>query len=181
MGGFHLASVPNGLFGGPVINGVPENWTVAGTGTVSQYLLTQEPGEPEVPSRGDYAMRILTGTGSDDSITATSVMIPVLPATTYTTTTNMRFAWTGDPNPSGPSASRPQVFISISYFQQNGTPSTTRSQDRLAYFQEDSTTGFATFPIQYATPTDAAFVTIQFGAARNGLPTQITLDVSNVR
>jgi hypothetical protein len=87
----------------------------------------------------------------------------------------------GDPNPSGPPNSRPQVFITILYFQQNGTPSSVHTQDTVAYFQENSTTGFATFPVQYTTPSDAAFVTIQFGAARNGLPAQITLDVDNVR
>jgi hypothetical protein len=73
------------------------------------------------------------------------------------------------------------VFVAISYFQQNGAVSSIHTQDTFAYFQEDSTTGFATFPVQYVTPEDAAFVTIQFGAARNGLPTQITLDVQNVR
>jgi hypothetical protein len=181
MGGVHLAAVPNGLFAGPVVGGVPENWTAAGNGAVSQYVLTQDPGEPEVPSRGDYAMRLLTGAGINDSITAASVNIPVVPAIGYTTTSNLRFAWTGDPNPTGPPASRPQVFITILYFQQNGTPSSIHAQDTFAYFQENSTVGFATFPVQYTTPSDAAFVEIQFGAARNGLPTLITLDVQNVR
>lgn len=182
MGGFHLASVPNGSFEGSVAgNGVPVNWTATGVGTVSQYLLTQEPGEPEVPSRGIYAMRMITGSGVNDSVTATSVNIPVVPTTTYTTTSNLRFAWTGDPNPTGPPASRPQVFITISYFQQNGTASSVHGQDTFAYFQESSTTGFATFPVQYTTPSDAASVAIEFGAERNGLPAQITLDVDNVR
>ena len=182
MGGVHLPGVPNGLFDGPVgANGVPVDWTASGSGTVSQYLLTQDPGEPEVPSRGDYAMRMITGAGASDSVTAASVTNSVAPATTYTTTSNLRFAWTGDPNPTGPPASRPQVFITISYLQQNGTRSSIHSQDMFAYFEEDSTNGFATFPVQYATPADAAFVTIQFGAARNGLPNTITLDIQNVR
>jgi len=182
MGGVHLPGVPNGLFDGLVgANGVPLDWTASGSGTVAQYLLTQDPGEPEVPSRGDYAMRMITGAGASDSVTATSATIPVVPATTYTTTSNLRFAWTGDPNPTGPSASRPQVFITISYLQQNGTPSSIHFQDMFAYFQQDSTNGFATFPVQYATPADAAFVTIQFGVARNGLPNTITLDIQNVR
>jgi hypothetical protein len=81
----------------------------------------------------------------------------------------------------GPPASRPQVFITIFYFQQNGQPSSVRASDTFAYFQENSTTGFATFPVQYATPSDAASVAIEFGTARNGLPTAITLEVSNVR
>jgi len=108
-------------------------------------------------------------------------MIPITAGTTYTTTSNLSFNWTGDPHPTAAPASRPQVFITISYFQQNGTPSSLHLQDSFIYFQEDSTIGFATFPGQYTTPTDAAFVTVEFGAARNGLPTQITLDVSNVR
>jgi len=179
MGGFHVPWVPNGSFEGAVVNGIPANWTAAGNGTVSQYLLTQ----PEVPSRGTHAMRIITGAGSNDSITATSMMIPVIAATTYTTTANMRFAWTGDPNPGGLPASRPQVFVNILYFQANGNPSAVSTKDSFPFFQEDSTTGteFATFPEQYTTPSDAAFVEIQFGAMRNGLPTQITLDVDNVR
>jgi hypothetical protein len=53
--------------------------------------------------------------------------------------------------------------------------------DTFPHFQEDSTTQFATFPVQYVTPSDAAFIQIQFGAARNGLPTGITFDVDNVR
>ena len=181
MGGFHVPVVPNGSFEDTTVNGVPVNWTKAGNGAVSQYLLTQEPGQPEVPSRGTHAMRIVTGAGGNDNITATSAWIPVTAATTYTTTANMRFAWTGDPNPGGSSATRPQVFINILYFQQNGTPSGVSTKDSFSFFQEDSTTGFATFPQQYTTPSDATFVEVQFGAMRNGLPTQIILDVDNVR
>ncbi len=181
MGGFHVPVVPNGSFEDTIVNSVPVNWIKAGNGTVSQYLLTQESGQPEVPSRGTHAMRIVTGSGPNDNISATSAMIPVIAATTYTTTANMRFAWTGDPSPGGSSASRPQVFINILYFQQNGTPSGVTTKDLFSFFQEDSTTGFATFPQQYTTPSDAAFVEVQFGAMRNGLPTQITLDVDNVR
>jgi hypothetical protein len=182
MGGFHLSSVPNGSFEGPVsASGVPVSWTASGSGTVSQYLLTQEPGEPEVPSRGTHAMRMVTGNGANDSISSTSTQIPVTSSTLFTTTSNLRFAWTGDPNPSGPPNSRPQVFITILYFQQNGTPSSIRTQDTVAYFQENSTTGFATFPVQYTTPSDTALIAILFGAARNGLPAPIALDVDNIR
>lgn len=181
MGGFHLPVVPNGSFEGSAVNSVPANWTMAGNGTVSQYLLTQEQGQPEVPSRGTYAMRIITGAGLNDNLTATSARIPVTAGTTYTTTANMRFAWSGDPNTSGPPASRPLVFVTIYYFQANGTPSTVRTLDSFRFFQEDSTTGFDTFPQQYTTPNDAAFVEIQFGIKRNGLLTSITLDVDNVR
>lgn len=182
MGGFHLPDVPNGSFEGATgANGVPGSWIPGGNGTVTRYLLTQEPGQPEVPSRGVYAMRMVTGSGLNDSVRAASVMIPASPSTSYTTTSNLRFAWTGDPNPSGPPTARPQVFIDILYFQTDGTPSAIRAQDSFAYFQENSTKGFATFPVQYTTPRDNAFVRIQFGSAHNGLPTAITLDVDNVR
>jgi len=175
MGGFHLASVPNGLFASAT-GGMPDNWTVAGSGTISQIQVT-----PDVPSRGIYAMQIITGAGLQDSVTATSAMIPVIAGTTYTTTSNLNFAWTGDPNPTGPPPSRPQVFITIFYYQQNGQLSSLHSSDTFAYFQENSTNGYGTLPVQYTTPPDAAFVTIQLGAARNGLPAQITLEVQNAR
>jgi hypothetical protein len=175
MGGFHLGLVPNGLFASAT-NGTPDNWTASGTGTVSQIQIT-----PDVPSRGPYVMQMTTGAGLQDSVAATSAMIPVSAGTTYTTTSNLSFAWTGDPNPTGPPASRPQVFITIFYFQGNGQPSAVHPSDTFAYLQENSTTGCATFPVQYTTPSDAASVAIEFGAARNGLPTPIALDISNVR
>lgn len=181
MGGFHVPAVPNGSFEGLAANGMPANWTVAGNGTVTQYLLTPEAGQPEVPSRGTHAMRIITGAGSNDNINVSSSRIPVTAATTYTTTANMRFAWTGDPNPGGPPESRPQVFIQVLYYQPNGAPSAVRPLDSFPFFQGDSTTGFSTFPQQYTTPGDAAFVEIRFGAGRNGLPTSIILDVDHVR
>lgn len=181
MGGFHLPVVPNGSFEGPVGNGIPADWTASGNGTVSRYLLTQEPGQPEVPSRGTHAMRILTGAGASDAMTATSARIPVIAATAYTTTANLRFSWTGDPNPGGPPASRPRVFVDVLYLQENGTPSAFRALDSFSFFQEDSTDGFATFPQRYTTPSDAAFIEIRFGAMRNGLPDPIVLDVDNIR
>ena len=182
MAGFHLPALPNGSFEGAVAaSGVPVSWSASGSGSVTQYLLTQEAGQPEVPSRGTYAMRMVTGNGSSDLVTSTSALIPVVPTTAFTTTSNLRFSWTGDPNPAGAPALRPQVFVTISYYQQNQMPSAVRAQDTIAYFQESSTTGFATFPFQYVTPTDAAFVAIVFGAKRNRLPTPITLDVDNVR
>lgn len=182
MGGFHLSRVPNGSFEGPVdSNSVPINWTAGGTGTVSRYLLTTEPGEPEVPSRGVEAMRLVTGAGPKDQVAATSVAIPASPGTTYTTTANLRFGWTGDPNPSGQPSTRPQIFVAILYIQGNGQTSIVRAADSFAYFQEDGTQGFGTFPVRYTTPKDCAFVRIQFGAARNGLASQMTFDVDNVR
>lgn len=180
LAGTHLTLVPNGSFedsaGG---NGVPGSWIATGSGTVSRYQLTQEPGQPEVPSRGTFATRIVNGNDPNDVTAATTPMIAVVPFALLTTTANMRFAWTGDPNPSG--SMRPQVFISVLYFQASGTPSAIRAQDTFSYFQEDHTVGFATFPVQYITPADCALVELQFGAARNGLPSGITLDVDNVR
>ena len=126
-------------------------------------------------------MRLISGNAPTDVITATSEMIPVVPSTLYTTTSNLRFLWTGDPNPTGPPPSRPQVFITILYFQANAMPSTLHAQNTFSYFQEDSTTGFATFPLQYTVPSDSVFVELQFGASRNGLPNPIQLDVDNVR
>jgi hypothetical protein len=182
MGGFHVSAIPNGSFEGAAIGGVPEGWTVSGSGTAYQYLLTQEGAtQPEVPSRGVYAMRIITGPASA-TISASSAKIPVTAATAYTTTANLRFSWAGDPAAgTGPSLSRPQVFVSVLYYQASGSASALRAQDYYAFYQEDSTTGFGTFPIQYTTPGDAAYVVIQFGASRNGLATPITLDVDNVR
>jgi Bacterial Ig-like domain (group 2) len=177
MGGFHLPRVPNGLFERSKVNGVPADWTATGNGTVTAYSLV-----PVVPSRGTHAMQLVTGAGSKADITASSARIPVGSATAYETTANMQFAWTGDPAVgTSPSPSRPQVFMTVLYFRASGAPSAVRAYDSLAYFQEDSTSGFATFPMQYTTPSDAAFVQLQFGASRNGLPSPITLDVQNVR
>ena len=67
------------------------------------------------------------------------------------------------------------------YYQASGSASSLRAQDYYSFYQEDSTTGFGTFPVQYTTPDDAAYVVIQFGASRNGLTNPITLDVDNVR
>ncbi len=157
MGGFHLARVPNGSFEGPVdTNNVPLNWIASGSGFVSRYLLTAEPGEPEVPSRGIKAMRLIAGTGPNDKVAATSVIIPASPGITYTTTANLRFGWSGDPNPSGSPSTRPQIFVALLYIQENGEPSTLRAQDVFAYFQEDGTQGFGTFPFVYTTPKEIA-------------------------
>ena len=127
------------------------------------------------------ASSVATGAGTDATVSATSTIVAADPATTYTTTSNCRFSWTGDPDPGGPPASRPQVFIAVLYFDQAGKPSAARASDRFSFFRENATAGFATFPVIYTTPPDAAFVAIQFGASRNGLPGAITFDVDNVR
>jgi hypothetical protein len=181
MGGLHVPLVPNGSFENGVVRNLPIKWTAAGQGAAFRYQLTQEPSEPEVASRGSYALRIVTGTEPNSTISAASALIPVSPATRYTTTTNLRFAWTGDPNPDAPVSMRPQVFVSISYLQKSGRPSAVRATDLFSLLQEDSTNGFSTFPFQYFTPKDAKFIRICFGAARKRLPTKLILDVDNVR
>jgi hypothetical protein len=179
MGGFHLTTIPNGSF--ETGDSLPSNWTVGGNGTGLRYFLPAEPGQPEVPTRGNYALRLVTGSGPNDTVNATSDMIAVTPNTIYTTTANLRFGWTGDPSPAGDSTTRPQVFISIQYFDGSGKASQVRTQDVFRFYQENSTNAFQTFPLQYTTPTDASFVRIEVDAARNGLPTAITFDVDNLR
>ena len=108
-------------------------------------------------------------------------LFPVNPFIYYTTTANLRFAWTGDPGPSGPFASRPQTFVNILYYTADQKPSVLRAMDTFRFFQADGTTGFATFPFRYSPPADASFVALQFGATRNGFPSPIKFDVANVR
>jgi len=164
MGGFHLTAIPNGSF--EMGDSVPTNWTISGNGAGLRYFLPAEPGQPEVPTRGNYALRLVTGSGPNDVVSATNDMIAVTSKTTYTTTANLRFVWTGDPSPVWGSTTRPQVFISIRYFDGTGGVSQVRTQDVFRFYQENGTTGFGTFPIQYTTPSDASFVRIEVGSAR---------------
>jgi hypothetical protein len=126
-------------------------------------------------------MRLVTGTGADDEVTATSAPVAVRPGIVYTTTANLRFGWTNDPNPGAPATSRPNVSLRLMYLQASGAPSTVRAVDSFAWHQEDATTGFATFAVRYGPPRDAASVAVQVAASRHGLPTPITLDVDSVR
>ncbi|MEY2545569.1 MAG: hypothetical protein QOG48_686, partial [Verrucomicrobiota bacterium] len=179
LGGFH-APIPNRSFENGATT--PSNWRLLGSGFgAPRYFLAGEPGQPEVPSRGQYALRLTTGAGANDTLTATSDTMSILPNTNYTTTANLRFNFNGDPNPGGDPALRPQVFVTFHYFDVNGNPSAIRGTDTFRYFQENSTSGFATFPMQYTTPSDAASMQIEIGAARNGLPSAITLDADNLR
>jgi hypothetical protein len=178
FGGVHLP-ILNGSF---EIGGLtPYSWAITGNGTGSRYFLAGEAGQPEVPSRGQYDLRLVTGPAANDTVSATSDSLAVMPNATYTTTPKLRFNWTGDPNPSGTAALRPQVFIAIHYYNSQGSPSSIRATDTFRFFQEDSTNGFATFPVQYTPPIDAVSVGIEVGAARNGLPTPITLDADSLR
>jgi hypothetical protein len=179
LGGFHLAAISNGSFeaGGAQ----PSKWAIAGNGTGSRYHLAAEAGQPQVPSRGSYSLRLVTGADANAAIRATSVAVAVDPATAYTTTGNLRFAWSGDPNPGGNPAQRPQVFVTVRYLQANGQASAIKPSDTFRFLQENGAADFQTVPVQYQTPADAAAVRIIVGAARNGLPSAITLDVDNMR
>ena len=179
-GGFHLTSIPNGSFEADLdSNGIPTHWTATGKGSAAAYYLPQETGQPQVPSRGSYCLR-LTASDNTSPISATSDPIAVTPGTSYTTVANMRFAWSGDPNPSANPATRPQVFVTIHYLNASGQPASVVSTP-FSYFQEDSTQGFQTFVFQYTTPNDARSVQIEVGAARNGLALPIVVDVDNLR
>jgi hypothetical protein len=180
-GGFHLSRIRNRSFEQGTGNAPPYYWHITGSGAAHRHYLAGEPHEPQVRSRGLYDLRLKTGRGIDDAIEATSKLIPVTPSIQYTTSANLRFGWTGDPNPSGDPATRPQVFVAFLYFQPSGAPSAIRAEDVFPFFQENATSDFETFPFQYTPPADAAALQIQIGAARNGLPTRILLDADNLR
>jgi hypothetical protein len=179
VGGFHLTAIPNGSFedGGSM----PDLWSVTGSGTASRYFLAGEAGQPAVPSRGSHVLRLTSGSGADDVISARSPSLKASPNVLYTTTANLRFAWTGDPNPGGDPASRPQVFVALHYSDGAGRPSAIRENDTFRFFEEDVTEGFGTFPFQYMLPLDAKSVELEIGVARNGLASPITLDADNLR
>jgi len=178
-GGFHLTSIPDGSFE-DCSSGSLADWTVNGSGSGACYFLAGEPNEPQVPNRGSYDLRLTTGSSSSAQISASSGTIEALPETSYTTTGNFRFTWTGDPNPSGDPATRPQVFVAIHYFA-GASPSAIRAEDVFRYFQENGASDFQTIPIQYTTPSDATAVEIEVGAARNSLASPIVFDVDNLR
>jgi hypothetical protein len=178
--GFHLTAIPNGSFEDDLdSNGIPTHWAITGNGAASAYYLPHESGEPQVPSRGSYCLR-LTASDNTAVIGVTSDQIAVTPGTSYTTTANLRFAWSGDPNPSGSAATRPQVYVTIHYLNAASRPASTPSTV-FSYFQEDSTQDFQTFVFQYTPPSDATSLQIEIGAARNGLPTPIIFDADNFR
>lgn len=179
LAGFHLTAVANGSFesGGDT----PSNWIAVGSGTVKRFRLADEPGQPLLPLRGDYALRLQTGAGASDVVSVVSDEIDVSPDTTYTTTANLRFQWNGDSAAGTSNASKPQVYMSVQYFSGDGRPSAVRSQDIFRYFQDSGSADFGTFPISYTTPSDALTVRLEIGVLRNGLAQAITLDVDNIR
>jgi hypothetical protein len=175
---FHLASIANPSF--ELGGAMPSSWTASGSGSASRYFLAGEAGQPLVAGRGSYALRLVSGSGANDQIVAQSDLIATSPSTSYTTTANLRFNWSGDTR-TGADPSRPNVFMAINYYVADGSPSAVRAQDAFRLYQEDSPNGFGTFPNAYVTPSDARSVRIVFGIARNGLAQPITLDVDNVR
>ena len=179
LAGFHLTAIANGSFesGGSTA----DNWAGGGTGTITRFRLADEPGQPVLPSRGDFALRLTTGSGPNDAVSTTSDEIDVSPNTSYTTTANLRFLWTGDASVGTSSTSRPQVYMMVRYFGGDGRPSTVRSEDIFRYYQESGSANFGTFPISYTAPSDAMTIKLEFGAVRNGLAQLVTLDVDNVR
>lgn len=177
--GFHLIAIANGSFEAGSTSA--DNWTGGGAGTVVRFRLADEPGQPVLPSRGDFALRLTTGSGANDAVSAMSDEIDVSPNTTYTTTANLRFQWTGDAGVGTSSTSRPQIYMMMRYFGGDGRPSTVRSQDIFRYYQESGSADFGTFPISYTTPSDAMTVKLEFSAMRNGMAQPIALDVDNVR
>jgi hypothetical protein len=181
MGGFHLAAIPNGSFESG--DAVPDQWideaprrrSVRPASSASLASVSRIKIEPDVPGRGQYAMRLTTG---DASISAMSQPIPVTAGTTYTTAMALRFAWSGDPNPTAAADARPNVYVAFDYFDASGHQ---LSSDVTRYFQENSTNGFATFSFHYTPPAGAQTVRIEIGAHRNGLPQPITIDADALR
>jgi len=107
-----------------------------------------------------------------------SQAIPITAGTTYTTAMALRFAWSGDPDPSAAADARPNAYVAFDYFDASGRQ---LSSDVTRYFQENSTTGFATFVFHYTPPAGAQTVRIEIGAHRNGLPQPITIDADALR
>jgi hypothetical protein len=179
LAGFHLSAIANGSFetGGSAA----DNWTGGGVGSVVRFRLADETGQPVVPSRGDFALRLTTGSAANDAVSVTSDPVAISPNVTYTTTANLRFQWIGDSSAGLADTARPQVYVMLRYFGSDGKPSTLRSQDIFRYYAENGSIGFGTFPVSYTSPADASTVTLEFGALRNGLAQPITLDVDNVR
>lgn len=161
--GFHVAEIPNGSFE----NGAAR-WTIKGAG---QPLAADEAS----PIRGRGFIRLT----ANPTASVTSERARVSPATTYTTTANLRFAWAG--GRAGPPATRPQVNITFHYLTCAGRSSRFVKQTILRFFGAPGAPGWGTFPLRYTTPKDACFVRIEIGAARNRLATPIVLDVDAVR
>jgi hypothetical protein len=166
--GFHLTTVPNGSFEQGLTC-----WQVTGRGSAQPVRLD----ESGTPWRGQSFLRLI----ATATMSVTTAPIRVSPSTRYTTTANLRFAWTGDRRAGGPPANRPQVDVLFRYLTCAGRSSRVRTHTVFRYVQQQATAGFQTFPFAYTTPRDACYVRVGFAATRNGLPTPVGLDVDNVR
>jgi hypothetical protein len=195
MGGFHLIAIPNGSFENGGLTA--DHWFIEGSkrrriagpvrssslspAVVERLDLSAETGEPDVPTRGRYALRLATGDPAAASVAAISEPIAVTPGTAYTTAMALRFSWSGDANVHADAASRPNVSVAFDYFDSSGNAIAARPADVFRYFQEDSTSGFAPFVFRYTPPDGAVTVRIEIAAHRNGLATPIVLDADAVR
>ncbi len=65
MGGFHLIAIANSSFESG--DAAPSNWTIgaSGVGTASRYFLAGESGQPTVPTRGSYSLRLMSGSAGN--------------------------------------------------------------------------------------------------------------------
>jgi hypothetical protein len=165
--GTHLGAVPNGSFerGGAA----PDLWT--GGARIDL-------GSDATPTRGTHALHLDPGTGAIAS--ATSAPIPAAASTAYVLTGNFRFAFSGDPNPAAAPDQRPQVRVTLSSWTASGAPAS-GAPSVFRFFQEDSTSGFATFPLAFTTPADADTVRIELAVLRNGLPSALVADFDALR
>jgi hypothetical protein len=155
FGGWHLPAIANGSF-----EAGADHWTSDGT----IYDLSTESGEPEVPWRGTHVMRLV------DTASATSDPVPAQPAIFYTTTAVLRMSFADD---------TPTATIAILYFQADRSPSRVRASDTFTFHRADAPSGFGTFPVVYAPPSDTATVAVQIAVAANG--SSATLDIDDVR
>jgi len=152
----------------------PAHWAVTGKGSATAYYLPQESGQPQVPSRGSYCLRLIAS-DSTAAISAMSDQIAVTPGTSYTTTANLRFAWTGDPNPSGSATTRPQVFVTIHYLNASGTAGVD-AFDCLLLLPGEQHAGVSDLRFSVHAPERRAI-----GANRNRRCAQWTLDADHLR
>ena len=182
--GFHLTAIPNGSFEDDVAaNGVPTQWTQTGSGTAAAYFLAAGAGPAAgsfarflLPAPDDRSRHLLQGQCSKTGFQCNS-------RNSYTTAANLRFSWTGDPNPSGNSAKRPQVFVSHSLPQgeQTGPAATTPSTVFLPTFRRTDSPGFSNLRFSVHAPERRNITGNRNRAARNSLSMPIVFDADNFR
>lgn len=180
LGGSHLAPIPNGSFERG--DGGVNDWTVLGLhgGSGARLQLSAEPGQPEVMTRGQWALRLSTGADPNGAAIAQSAVLPVTGDAGYVVTTLLRFSFSGDPDAGAPGPRRPQVRVSLLYFAADGGAASGSRQD-VRLFQESSTPDFKTFPFSFVTPLDATAAQIELAVEAHGLPMPLTADFDVVR